>query len=100
MALSERVEIVLETKDKSEPWSIDVDGMFLAIGHVPVTEFLVGQLDLNEHNYVISSDGVHTEKEGVFVAGDVEDYIYRQAITASGAGCRAALEAQKWIESR
>jgi len=76
-----------------------IDGLFLAIGHIPVTDYLEKQIDLTEEGYIKSTDGVHTSMEGIFVAGDVEDYKYRQAITASGAGCRAALEAQKWLET-
>ncbi len=77
---------------------LKVDGMFLAIGHVPVTEYLKGEVDLDDMGYVISEDGVHTSVDGVFVAGDVQDTLYRQAITAAGMGCRAALTAQKWLE--
>lgn len=76
---------------------LEVDGLFLAIGHIPVTGFVEG-VALNEEGYVQSEDGVNTNVDGVFVAGDVEDQKYRQAITAAGAGCRAALEAQKWLE--
>jgi thioredoxin reductase (NADPH) len=77
---------------------LQIDGMFLAIGHDPVTSFLKDQIELNENGYIKTQDGVHTNEEGVFVAGDVQDYIYRQAVTASGAGCRAALEAQWWLQ--
>jgi thioredoxin reductase (NADPH) len=79
---------------------LKVDGMFLAIGHIPVTDYLENQIELTNEGYVKSVDGVTTSMDGVFVAGDVEDHKYRQAITAAGAGCRAALEAQKWLEKQ
>lgn len=82
---------------ENEDKKLDVDGMFLAIGHIPVTGFMEG-VALTSDGYVESEDGVHTNVKGVFVAGDVEDHKYRQAITAAGAGCRAALEVQKWLE--
>lgn len=89
---------VLNNKTNTESELI-VDGVFLAIGHIPVTDYLEKQIDLTEEGYVKSEDGVHTSMEGIFVAGDVEDHKYRQAITASGAGCKAALVAQKWLET-
>jgi len=85
-----------KTNEKSK---LELDGVFLAIGHIPVTDFLGNSIELTEEGYIKSTDGVHTSMEGVFVAGDVEDHKYRQAITASGAGCRAALDTQKWLEN-
>lgn len=76
---------------------VALDGFFLAIGHIPVTQFLSNLLDLNEDGYVLSHEGIKTSIDGIFVAGDVEDFKYRQAITAAGAGCKAALEAEKWL---
>lgn len=78
---------------------LKVDGMFLAIGHIPVSGFLNG-ISLDQLGYVESLDGVHTNIDGVFVAGDLEDHKYRQAITAAGAGCKAAMTAQKWLEAQ
>jgi thioredoxin reductase (NADPH) len=75
------------------------DAVFVAIGHKPNTELFAGQLELDEKGYIASSDGVHTTVEGVFVAGDVYDARYRQAVTAAGMGCRAAIEAERYIES-
>lgn len=101
-------EIIGDTKVKSlslfnnqtnESTVLDVDGMFLAIGHIPVTDYIGNEIELTPDGYVKSNDGVHTSIIGVFVAGDVEDQKYRQAITAAGAGCKAALEAQKWLET-
>src|SRR5579872_757539 len=74
------------------------DAVFVAIGHMPNTGVFEGQLDLDDKGYVVSVDGVHTEVPGVFVAGDVHDYHYRQAVTAAGMGCRAALEAERYLE--
>jgi len=79
---------------------LKVDGMFLAIGHIPITEYLKGEVDLDDMGYVVSEDGVRTSVDGVFVAGDVQDTLYRQAITAAGMGCRAAIRAQKWLEEK
>ena len=77
----------------------DVDALFIAIGHDPNTAIFRGQIDLDDAGYVRSPDGVATDVEGVFVAGDVFDIRYKQAITAAGAGCRAALEAEKFLEA-
>jgi thioredoxin reductase (NADPH) len=76
-----------------------VDGFFVAIGHIPNTQPFEGQLDLDPDGYIISHGGARTNIEGVFHAGDVQDRVYRQAITASGAGCMAAIEAERYLES-
>jgi thioredoxin reductase (NADPH) len=81
-----------------ETWRRDVDGFFVAIGHIPNTKPFVGQLDLDPDGYVVSHGGARTNITGVFHAGDVQDRTYRQAITASGAGCMAAIEAERFLE--
>jgi thioredoxin reductase (NADPH) len=76
-----------------------VDGFFVAIGHIPNTKPFIGQLDLDPDGYIISHGGARTNIKGVFHAGDVQDRTYRQAITASGAGCMAAIEAERFLEA-
>ncbi len=78
---------------------VEADALFVAIGHTPNTAVFAGQLDLDERGYVASPDGTTTNVEGVFVAGDVNDFRYRQAVTAAGAGCRAAMDAEKYLEA-
>lgn len=82
-----------------ETYDRDVDGFFVAIGHIPNTKAFAGQLDLDPDGYIISHGGARTNIPGVFHAGDVQDRVYRQAITASGAGCMAAIEAERFLEA-
>jgi thioredoxin reductase (NADPH) len=82
-----------------EVWERDVDGFFVAIGHIPNTVPFAGQIDLDPDGYIISHGGARTNITGVFHAGDVQDRTYRQAITASGAGCMAAIEVERFLEA-
>ena len=78
-------------------WDQPVDGFFLAIGHIPNTKPFVGQIDLDPDGYILGQGGARTNIKGVFHAGDVQDRTYRQAITAAGAGCMAAIEAERFL---
>ncbi len=80
-------------------WQQDVDGFFLAIGHIPNTKPFVGQIDLDPDGYIVSKGGARTNITGVFHAGDVQDRTYRQAVTAAGMGCMAAIEAERFLEA-
>ena len=80
-------------------YEFETDALFVAIGHTPNTGVFAGQLDLDERGYIASPDGSLTNVEGVFVAGDVNDHRYRQAVTAAGTGCRAAMDAEKYLEA-
>jgi thioredoxin reductase (NADPH) len=82
-----------------EAWQQDVDGFFLAIGHIPNTKVFKGQIETDADGYIISKGGARTNIAGVFHAGDVQDRTYRQAITASGAGCMAAIEVERFLEA-
>jgi thioredoxin reductase (NADPH) len=93
------VEMVrLRNVDTNELKTVAVEGVFVAIGHDPNTKIFKGQLDMNADGYLITHDGPKTNVEGVFAAGDVQDHHYRQAITAAGSGCMAAMDAEKFLE--
>jgi len=80
-------------------YEYEADALFIAIGHDPNTGIFKGQLELDKAGYIVSEDGVRTNVEGVFVAGDVYDIRYKQAITAAGMGCKASMEAEKYLEA-
>ena len=83
----------------SQAWNEEVDGFFVAIGHIPNTAVFNGQIDTDPDGYIISKGGARTNIPGVFHAGDVQDRCYRQAVTAAGAGCMAAIEAERYLEA-
>jgi thioredoxin reductase (NADPH) len=80
-----------------EERDLDVQGLFIAIGHDPRSELVRGQVDLDGEGYVLTSNGTYTNLDGVFAAGDLVDHTYRQAITAAGTGCQAALDAERYL---
>ena len=91
--------VTLRDAKNGKVWEHKTDGVFLAIGHIPNTKIFEGQLDLDEQGYIVSKGGARTNIEGVFHAGDVQDRVYRQAVTASGMGCMAAIEAERFLEA-
>ena len=96
IALVERAVVI--NNQTQETSKIDVHGIFIAIGHKPNTEIFAGQINLDENGYIITVPGsTFTNLPGVFAAGDVQDHIYRQAITAAGSGCMAAMDAEKYL---
>jgi thioredoxin reductase (NADPH) len=90
-------KIFIKNVNNQEEKELDVGGLFIAIGHEPNTKLFKDQLELNEHGYIILRDNTKTSVEGVFAAGDVHDFHYRQAVTAAGYGCMAALDVEKWL---
>jgi thioredoxin reductase (NADPH) len=91
--------VTLEDTLSGDSRHFDTDGVFVAIGHKPTTDLFKGQLDMKDTGYLIAGQngGTRTSVEGVFAAGDVADHVYRQAVTAAGTGCMAAIDAERWL---
>ena len=95
---NEVTSMVLRSNKTQEKIEIPVHGVFVAIGHTPNTSLFHGQLELDQNGYILTHDGAKTSIDGVFACGDVQDHIYRQAITAAGSGCMAAIDAEHYLE--
>jgi len=93
--------VILRDVNDSSKVKLDVEGLFIAIGHKPNTELFKGVLDMDETGYLkVKPGSTYTNVEGVFAAGDVADKVYRQAITAAGSGCMAAIDVERWLEAQ
>jgi thioredoxin reductase (NADPH) len=90
----------IESLKTGEEREIEVDGFFAAIGHAPATEIFKGQVEMDEGGYILQKENTMTSVPGVFSAGDVSDKRYRQAVTAAGDGCRAAIDSERWLEEQ
>jgi len=95
----EVTSIVVRNLKTGKLTEIPLDGVFIAIGHTPNTELFRGQIELDANGYIVTREGSHTSVPGVFAAGDVQDHIYRQAVTAAGSGCMAAIDAEHYLDN-
>jgi len=95
----EVTSMVVRSNQTGERKDVAVNGVFVAIGHTPNTSLFRGQLELDQNGYILTHDGSKTSVSGVFACGDVQDHIYRQAVTAAGSGCMAAIDAEHFIDN-
>ena len=91
--------VILENQKTKKRFNEDCDGVFLAIGHKPNTDLFKDQLDTNENGYLLTKSGTKTNIDGVYACGDVQDHVYRQAITAAGSGCMSAIDVERYLEN-
>jgi thioredoxin reductase (NADPH) len=97
---TDKVEAVMvRNVQTDEEQTLPVTGLFVAIGHAPNTGLFDGQLQMDDAGYLTTADGTRTDVDGVFACGDVQDHVYRQAVTAAGSGCMAAIDAERWLEA-
>jgi thioredoxin reductase (NADPH) len=89
--------VVLKNVESGDTAELECQGLFIAIGHIPNTQILKGQVSLDAMGYIVTSDGTRTSVPGVFAAGDVQDHVYRQAISAAGTGCQAAIDVERYL---
>jgi thioredoxin reductase (NADPH) len=99
VAKGEVTGVVVRNLKTGKLSEVALDGVFIAIGHTPNTALFKGQIELDANGYIVTHDGSHTNVPGVFAAGDVQDHVYRQAVTAAGSGCMAAIDAEHYLDN-